>query len=220
MERQDSPASSAEGFFSSEHKDHTVDHLNEHSPETIKRRYADHRNKTVVGFERANWKQALKIKEMSSNRYCDGREVSVCVRNEHFKQYGIGIYLFFLFLEKLLILFTVLSLVNFIPLCYNFINGDRFSDSMLSFQVIIAMFTSGNQSNTDRNSESIADKLICSIPDILCVLLFMGFYFYWGRLSKKETDALKRIIKYPSDFTIELIKFPNKFNEEKAQKFF
>ena len=91
---------------------------------------------------------------------------------------------------------------------------------MLSFQVIIVMFTSGNQSNTDRNSESIADKLICSIPDILCVLLFVGFYFYWGRLSKKETDSLKRIIKYPSDFTIELIKFPNKFNEDKAQKFF
>ena len=51
-------------------------------------------------------------------------------------------------------------------------------------------------------------------------IIFLIFYFYWTRSSKREAKKLKTVIKYPSDQTIEILKFPKGVDEAAVENFF
>ena len=51
-------------------------------------------------------------------------------------------------------------------------------------------------------------------------IIFLIFYFYWTRSSKREAKKLKTVIKYPSDQTIEILKFPKGADEAAVENFF
>ena len=105
---------------------------------------------------------------------------------EHFKNYGPGIYLFFLFIKKAIVLFCILAALDLIPLIYNYVEGNGFGDSITSFQVFAAMSMMGNHvSDGEYSSNEVRDKLLVAIPDMVSIVVFMGFYFYWSITYKK-----------------------------------
>ena len=126
--------------------------ITEDAPSPAFRRYGNHRNKTVRGFERANWKLALREKEEESNKYFHGEKVSYCTGVGHFKAYGPGVYFFFLFIKMLMWLFFALTMIVILPMIYNFVDGSSFSDSIGSFKVVITKFMIGNHKSSTDNS--------------------------------------------------------------------
>ena len=188
-------------------------------PQQQMRRFGGHRNKTEVGFERANWKLAQKVKEDQSNQYLKGEKVPYCVGVDHFKNYGPGIYLFFLFLKKTILLFSILTLVELVPMVYNFVQGDNFDTSGANFQTYIIKFMTGNLIKDDNGKGELSDKLLNAIPSMVSAVVFFIFYFYWKNTAERETQELKKVIKYPSDQTIE-VKLKVPVDEASIHRFF
>ena len=91
----------------------------------------------------------MRVKEEQSNQYLNGKKISYCIGVDHFKNYGPGIYLFFLFIKKTIFLFCILTVIDLIPLIYNYANGNGFDTSLSSFQVYIAKSMMGNHLSDD-----------------------------------------------------------------------
>ena len=109
---------------------------------------------------------------------------------EHFKMYGPGIYLFFEFLWKLSLLFLVLTLISLVPMIYNYLQGDRYSNSVSSLNVFVGRLSISNfygnkpsQSTAQQISGTKVPKLISCGADLVSCFLVMVFYFYWTNKS-------------------------------------
>jgi Na+-driven multidrug efflux pump len=109
--------------------------------------------------------------------------------------YGPGVYLFFEFLWKLSLLFLVLTLISFIPIIYNYLQGNRFSNSVSSLSVYISEVSISNfygnnplESSTQQISSTKVPKLINCATDLLNCFIVMIFYFYWTGKSEKITE--------------------------------
>ena len=78
------------------------------------------------------------------NRYWKGEEIGIDMDLEHFKIYGSGIYLFFSFLKSLTFVFLLMSIVELVPVIYNYLQGTALSTMTASTTYYFAKTTVGN----------------------------------------------------------------------------
>jgi len=97
---------------------------------------------------------------------------------EYFKKYGPGVSLFFEFQLSLIKTFLVMSIISLIPTIYNVIVGPVMSSKGSSLAYYVSATTIGNFSSTD-SSYTQWNKYLNVIPDMVLMLVFITFYFYW-----------------------------------------
>ena len=111
-------------------------------------------------------------------------------------------------MKKVCILFFLMSLVELIPMIYNYSQGSALANEGNGLQYIITRLTIGNQAITKntRISENttLQNKLFNVIPDIVLSTMFFVFYFYWERKSYAEGRKIKKQIALPNDRAIEV----------------
>lgn len=112
------------------------------------------------------------------NRYYKGEEVSIGVDLEHFKRYGPGIYLFFSFLKSLTVAFFLMSVLELIPIIYNYLQEGALTNMTVSLNYYFAKTTIAAFSPSTSSFPS-QDKLINVVSDMVCILVFIIFYFFW-----------------------------------------
>jgi hypothetical protein len=121
------------------------------------------------------------------NRYYKGKEVSLWVDLEHFKIYGPGIYLFFCFLKSLTVAFFLMSIIELSPIIYNYLNGSALSTMTISINYYFAKTTLAALSPGTSSSQT-QDKLVNVIADMICIFIFICFYFFWLKWGNSLTD--------------------------------
>ena len=112
------------------------------------------------------------------NRYCKGEEVPVCCDIEHFKMYGPGIYLFFAFIKRLMVVFMLMSLVELIAVIYNYLQGNGLQNISVTYNYYYSKMSIGSF-DTSADGYSYRNKLLNVIVDMVVVFMFLVFYFYW-----------------------------------------
>lgn len=180
-----------------------------------------------MGFEKAVFGLAIERKREQSNRWHKGEQIPITVDREHFKMYGPGIYLFFEFLWKLSLLFLVLTVISCVPMAYNYMQGDRYRNSVASLDVYVGQISISNfygnkpgQTSAQQISDTKIPKLINCVSDLVSSFIVMVFYFYWTRRSDQITEAIKKSFKMPNYYTLELKEFPEEVSDHEIYNFF
>lgn len=75
-----------------------------------------------------------------------------------------------------------------------------------SANLYIAKTTIATFSTT--NGSTATDKLMNTIPDMVCMFLFVVFYFYWLYKSGKLTEEVRKEVKLKSYTVVELVSPP------------
>lgn len=146
------------------------------------------------------------------NRYYKGEEVGIGVDLEHFKIYGSGIYLFFSFLKSVTVVFGLMSIVELIPIIYNYAAGGALSNMTVSLNYYFAKTTIANFSPST-SSYPTQDKLMNVICDMICIFLFISFYFFWLKRGNELTEEVRKEVKLRSYTVVEVIDPPPKVTE-------
>lgn len=151
------------------------------------------------------------------NRYWKGEEIGIDQDLEHFKIYGPGIYLFFSFLKSLTVIFLLMSIVELVPVIYNYVSGTALSTMTASTTYYFAKTTIGNLASTQSNAQ--LNKLMNVVPDMVCIFVFICFYFHWLHRGSALTEEVRKEVKLRSYTVLELHNPPN-VTEEEVKHFF
>ena len=111
-----------------------------------------------------------------------------------------------------------MSIVELMPILYNYCSGNGLSDLTVSINYYFAKTTIGNFS-TSSTSYQNADKLINVISDMVCILIFIIFYFFWLYRSNKLTEDVRREVKLKSYNVVEIIDPPANVTEGEVKEF-
>lgn len=100
------------------------------------------------------------------------------------KQFGLGIYLYFEFLKRLIVALFIISVILIFPLMLQY-NGDGLYQytQKASFTMTIAKFSLGNLNNADQQS-----YLIVTISDVLSFLVMVIFYLHWRAFHQSALE--------------------------------
>ena len=160
----------------------------------------------------------MKRTQKKMNRYYKGEEVPVCCDLEHFKMYGPGIYLFFAFIKRLMLAFLLMSIVELIAVIYNYLEGNGLKNISITYNYYYAKTTIASF-DTSAPDYSQGDKLLNVIVDMVVVLIFLIFYFYWLYKSKKLTEEVRTEVRLKSYYVVELIEPPKEATPDDVKKF-
>ena len=105
----------------------------------------------------------------------------------HFRKFGPGISLFFEFQWNFLKAFFLMALISLIPIIYNGIVGPVMSTKGSTLPYSVAKTTIGNFSSSHPDYQ-ILNKIMNVVPDILVILVFIIFYFFWLRKGRTITE--------------------------------
>lgn len=152
------------------------------------------------------------------NRYHKGQEISCDVDLEYFKIYGPGIYLFFSFLKNVTVIFFLMSIVQLIPIIYNYIAGNGLSTLTISLNYYFARTTIAAFSASTSTSPS-QDKLINVVSDMFCILIFIVFYFFWLNRGNQLTEEVRKQVKLKSYTVVEVVDPPTKATQQDVRNF-
>jgi hypothetical protein len=163
---------------------------------------------TPAAFEKSNWELALSNNKKKMNRYYKGEEVGLWVDLEHFKIYGPGIYLFFSFLKNLTLAFLLMSIIELFPIIHNYFSGNGLSTLTVSINYYFGKTTIANFSASTSSGQQ--SKLINVICDMLCIFIFICFYFYWLYRGNELTEEVRKEVKLKCYTVLEVIDPPAK----------
>ena len=107
------------------------------------------------------------------------------------KQFGLGIYLYFEFLKRLIVALFIISVILIFPLLLQY-NGDGLYQytQKASFTMTIAKFSLGNLNNADQQS-----YLIVTISDVLSFLVMVIFYLHWRAFHQSALEQMENDTK-------------------------
>ena len=110
---------------------------------------------------------------------------------------------------------------------YNYLQGDRYSNSVSSLDVYVSRLSISNfygnkpsQNSAQQISSTKVPKLINCAADLLSCFLMMVFYFYWTKKSEKLTEDIKKSFKMPNYYALELKEFPMDASDHEIYNFF
>lgn len=112
----------------------------------------------------------------------------------------------------------MMSIVELMPIIYNYCSGSGLSDLTVSVNYYFAKTTIGNFS-TSSTSYKKFDKLINVISDMVCILIFIVFYFFWLYRSNHLTEEVRREVKLKSYQVVEIIDPPANVTEGEVKEF-
>lgn len=113
--------------------------------------------------------------------------------------------------------FFFMSLISLIPIVYNVLSGTVMS-SGTSLAYYIASTSIGNFSSSD-SSYSPTSKYLNVIPDMVSMLVFIVYYFYWLHKGEVISESIRNQVKLKSYFTIELMEFSLNATTEDVHNF-
>lgn len=105
--------------------------------------------------------------------------------------YGPGIYLFFNFMKNLVLAFLLMSIIELVPIIYNFFSSNGLTNSTSSASYYIALTTIAAYDSSSDN-QSTRDKYLNTIPDLVVCVIFFIFYFYWLHKSEVLTEKVRK----------------------------
>ena len=97
-----------------------------------------------------------------------------------------------------------MSIVSLVPTVYNYLKGTVMDAKGSSLAYTVAKTTIGNFSSSDANYQMLY-KYLNVIPDMVVMLIFIIFYFYWLRMGNAITEDIRRYVKLKSYNVIELV---------------
>jgi hypothetical protein len=124
------------------------------------------------------------------NRFYKNEEVSLWVELDHFKMYGPGIYLYFNFMKSLTVAFLLMSIIELIPIIYNFFSCNGLTNLTVSANYYLAS-TSIAAYDSSSDNHSRQNKFLNTIPDLVVSIIFLIFYFYWLHKSEVLTEQVR-----------------------------
>lgn len=109
---------------------------------------------------------------------------------DHFKMYGPGIYLFFNFMKSLTVAFLLMSIIELVPIIYNYFSSNGLTNLTSSANYYLALTTIAAY-NSSSDNHSTQDKFLNTIPDLVVSIIFFIFYFYWLHKSEVLTEKVR-----------------------------
>lgn len=85
--------------------------------------------------------------------------------------------------------FLIMAIISMVPIIYNVVSGTVMS-SGTSLAYKIAATTIGNFSSSN-SGYSIYDKYMNVIPDIVVMVVFIVFYFFWLHKGEVITEQIR-----------------------------
>jgi hypothetical protein len=85
----------------------------------------------------------------------------------------------------------MMSIVELMPILYNYCSGNGLTTLTVSINYYFAKTTIGSFT-TDATTYVSASKQVNVISDMVCILIFIIFYFFWLYRSDKLTEEVRR----------------------------
>jgi hypothetical protein len=156
----------------------------------------------------------------------EGNDLPLCVDIRVLKKYGLGLYMFFELMRRLILLFLLLSAVYGVAI-YSNASGNGLA-IYRDFKSTIMTLSLGNQDrlvlladnstaenqaeNSRRYNAFVANArvnyFLVAIPDAVCVLVFILFYALWVCFFQSTKEEYKKKYPTPSRFTVEVHGLP------------
>ena len=80
-----------------------------------------------------------------------------------------------------------MSIISLVPTVYNYLKGTVMDAKGSSLAYTIAKTTIGNFSSSSSDYQAL-HKFLNVIPDMVVILIFIIFYFYWLKKGDKITE--------------------------------
>jgi len=100
-----------------------------------------------------------------------------------------------------------MAIISLVPCVYNCFYGNGLSNLTPSFNYYLARTTIGAYSSST-DSISLQNKLYNVLPDLLIIIMFTAFYFYWLFRSTVLTKRVRLSVKLKSYTVVELVAPP------------
>jgi phosphotransferase system glucose/maltose/N-acetylglucosamine-specific IIC component len=111
-----------------------------------------------------------------------------------------------------------MSIVSLVPTIYNAVVGTVMATKGSSLAYFISATTIGNFSSSD-SSYSQWNKYMNVIPDMVLMLVFITFYFYWLHKGEVITEEIRSEVQLKSYNVLELVEFSPKATTEDVERF-
>lgn len=103
------------------------------------------------------------------------------------------------------------------PIIYNYVSGDGLSTLTVSVNYYFARTTIGNFS-ADSSSYSSSSKMVNVVSDMVCIFIFIVFYFLWLYRGDSLTEQVRREVKLKSYSVVEILDPPANCTEGEVRR--
>ena len=89
----------------------------------------------------------------------------------------------------------MLSFIALIPIFYNGLIGENFSNISDTMAKYMGLLSIGNLQPNNQKYSSLTDKLVNALPTMVISIVFFLFYLYWSKKSEDEVSSIRKSVK-------------------------